>query len=56
MKPAGKDPFIEEVDRELRSIDVRLKKVMSDAEALLRELSQDTGEPEDGDEKETSTL
>ena len=58
MEPKGKDPFIEEVDRELRSIDARLKKVLTEAETLLTEHSKEPAEPaeespaEESDEKE----
>ncbi len=54
MEPKGKDPFIEEVDRELRSIDARLKKVLTEAETLFKEHSKETAEPaEESDEKDS---
>jgi len=48
----NKDKFIEEVDRELRSIESRLKKVLSEADALLKEHARDTGEADENDEGE----
>lgn len=53
MDPKGKDQFIEEVDQELRSIDARLKKVLSDADQLLQEHSKDTEQAEESTEEET---
>ncbi|MDY6988220.1 MAG: hypothetical protein SWQ30_09205 [Thermodesulfobacteriota bacterium] len=54
MDPKGKDRFIEEVDQELRSIDARLKKVLSQADQLLQEHSKDTEAIEESPEEETT--
>ncbi|MDY6951625.1 MAG: hypothetical protein SWE60_08940 [Thermodesulfobacteriota bacterium] len=53
MDPKEKDRFIEEVDQELRSIDARLKKVLSQTDELLQEHSRDREQPEEGTEEET---
>ncbi len=54
MERDKKDPFIEEVDLELRSIDSKLKEVFSKTEALLKEHAKETVETQDPDEKETN--
>jgi hypothetical protein len=46
METNGKDLLIEEIDRELREIDVRLKKVLSKTDALLKESTEETKETE----------
>jgi hypothetical protein len=53
MDQKRKERFIEEVDQELRSIDARLRKVLSEADALLREHSKGTEETQDTHEEET---
>jgi hypothetical protein len=46
METNGKDLLIEEIDRELRQIDGRLKKVLSKTDALLKESTEETKETE----------
>ncbi|MDY6838881.1 MAG: hypothetical protein SWH78_13010 [Thermodesulfobacteriota bacterium] len=53
MDQKEKDRFIVEVDKELRSIEARLKKVLSQADELLQEHSRDREQPEEHTEKET---
>ncbi|NVM23414.1 MAG: hypothetical protein HWN68_16725 [Desulfobacterales bacterium] len=53
MKRNEKDPFIEEVDRELRSIDTRLKKALSKTEEILKEDSEETQVTDDSGDNET---
>jgi hypothetical protein len=53
MKPDGEDKFIEELDRELRSIESRLKKVLSEADVLLKEHTRETTVAEEGEEVES---
>jgi len=52
MGKENEDRFLEQIDAELRSVNSRLKKVLGDAEALLREYKDEGPEaqdPEDGD-------
>ena len=49
MEPNGKDVLIEEIDKELRAIDARLKKVLSKTDALLKESADETKEAEKTD-------
>lgn len=54
MERNGKDVLIEEIDKELRAIDARLKKVISKTDALLKETSNGTEEAESlGDSEDT---
>ena len=46
MDANGKDELIEEIDKELRAIDARLKKVLSKTDALLKESAN---EPKEGE-------
>jgi hypothetical protein len=46
MERNGKDALIEEIDKELRAIDARLKKVISKTDALLKEAFTETEEAE----------
>jgi hypothetical protein len=46
MDANGKDELIEEIDKELRAIDARLKKVLSKTDSLLKE---STNEPKEGE-------
>ena len=48
MEPNGKDELIEEIDKELRAIDAKLRKVLSKTDALLRESKNETKEAESG--------
>ena len=56
MTSDGNDKFIEEVDRELRSVESRLKKVLSEADALLKEHGRDMGEAKENDEREPGSV
>jgi len=47
MEENGKDVLIEEIDKELRTIDAKLKKVISKTDVLLKETSSQTEEAED---------
>ena len=47
MEDNGKDVLIEEIDKELRAIDAKLRKVISETDALLKEPSNQTEEAED---------
>jgi hypothetical protein len=49
MASDKKDKFVEELDRELHAIESRLKKVVSEANALLKEHRQTTGAEDDGE-------
>lgn len=55
MESDKKDKFIEEVDQELRSIESRLKKVLSEANALLKAHARGTGDAEENDEGESGS-
>ena len=46
MEPNGKDELIKEIDKELRAIDAKLRKVLSETDALLRESKNETKETE----------
>lgn len=46
MEPNGKDALIEEIDKELRAIDARLKKALSKTDALLKETRNEKKETE----------
>jgi hypothetical protein len=46
MEPNGKDELIKEIDKELRAIDAKLRKVLSKTDALLRESKNETKETE----------
>jgi len=46
MDPNGKDVLIEEIDKELRAIDAKVKKVLSKTDALLKECTNETKEAE----------
>jgi hypothetical protein len=51
MEPNGRDVldvFIEEIDKELRTINARLKEVLSKTDALLKESADETNEAESG--------
>jgi hypothetical protein len=52
MEPNGKDVLIEEIDKELRAIDVKLKKILSKTDALLKEPANGTEEADNGGDKE----
>lgn len=52
MEPDRKDALIEEIDKELRAINVKLKKTLSKTDAVLKECTNETKEAENGqDEK-----
>ena len=46
MEPNGKDELIKEIDKELRAIDAKLRKVLPKTDALLRESKNETKETE----------
>ena len=46
MELDGKDILIEEIDKELRAIDAKLKKVLSKTDALLKESADETKQVE----------
>jgi hypothetical protein len=46
MEPNGKDELIKEIDKELRAIDAKLRKVLSKTDALLGESKDETKETE----------
>ena len=46
MEPNGKYELIKEIDKELRAIDAKLRKVLSKTDALLRESKNETKETE----------
>lgn len=48
MEPNGKDELIEEIDKELRAIDAKLRRVLSKTDALLRKSRNETDETESG--------
>jgi len=54
MERNGKDVLIEEIDKELRAIDARLKKVISKTDALLKESSNGTEEAESPSDSENA--
>ena len=56
MEQNGKDELIEEIDKELRQIDVRLKKVLSKTDALLKESTEDTKDTEETHNDDASQL
>jgi hypothetical protein len=53
MDTKNEDRFLEQIDAELRSVNNRLKKVISDAQALLREYSEE-GKEVQGSESESA--
>jgi hypothetical protein len=53
MEPKGKDALIEEIDKELRAIDTRLKKILSKTDALLKASANGTeGVANSGNDKQ----
>jgi hypothetical protein len=54
MEENGKDVLIEEIDKELRTIDAKLKKVISKTDALLKEASNQTEEGQDPKDSENA--
>jgi hypothetical protein len=61
MDPDKGDLFLDEIDSELRSVNTRLKKAISETKALLQEHLQETqevdgaGDDEAGDDEGQST-
>ena len=53
MEPDGKDTMIEEIDKELRVINVKLKKTLSKTEAVLKECTNETEETEESQNEKT---
>ena len=53
MGTEAKDQFLEEVDRALRSINVRLKKAFSRTEVLLKEHFEEKQETQESNDKQT---
>ena len=53
MSPKEKDRFIEEVDQELRSVDARLKRVLSQTDQLLHDHAKGTEQREENPEENT---
>ena len=47
-----KDDALEEIDKELRDIDARLKKALSKTEALLQEMKEEPADSENKSEEE----
>ena len=47
MEPKGKDVLIEEIDKELRAIDDKLKKVLSKTDAVLKDSTNETKDTEE---------
>jgi hypothetical protein len=57
MERDGKDALIEDIDKELRAIDARLKKVISKTDVLLKESSETADETEStGDAESTGDV
>ncbi len=54
MERKPKDTLIEDIDKELRAIDARLKKVISKTDALLRESSETPDEAENTGDAEST--
>ena len=54
MERKSKDTLIEDIDKELRAIDARLKKVISKTDALLKESSETPDEAESTGETEST--
>jgi len=55
MEPNGKDDvFIEEIDRELRTIEAKLKEVLSKTDAILKESKDETKEAGNGCHEQAS--
>ena len=57
MEPAekgkpGKDKFLEEIDTELRSVGKRIRKVISEAEILLKDYRQEGQESQEMPERD----
>jgi len=49
MEADERDELIEEIDKELRAIDAKLKKVLSKTDSLLKESADEPREVENGD-------
>jgi hypothetical protein len=57
MAKESEDRFLEQIDAEIRSVNDKLKKVLGNAEALLREYSDEgpeTTSPVSGDAKDNA--
>ena len=52
LKLKLKDDALEEIDKELRDIDARLKKALSKTEALLQEMKEEPADSENKSEEE----
>ena len=50
MGRENEDRFLEQIDAELRSVNSKLKKVLGDAEALLREYNNDGIDVQDSEQ------
>jgi hypothetical protein len=53
------DAFLEEIDQELKDLHLKVKKIVSQADAVLNEYGEKDGAPEEGserDEKEGETV